>query len=255
MSLKQFFIRSSLFLLALLCCGVRIAFAGEAPCSLDRTSYAAYTVWRADDLIVFTSGMAVDADGSPRAYHPDGVSGLDDLHNAGTPGDWSALALMDGKPLVQGPQDAAPGYYVSMTSLEDHSVQAIVPSRFVDSEQVPYIALPPDLSGPRLGDLAIVINTRNGKSSPAIVADHGPRNRLGEGSIRLAKSLGINSNARTGGIDQGIVYAVFLNSGEHKPLPADAIAQRATQLGDESLDVDEVNVCIAADKESVLVEQ
>ena len=39
----------------------------------------------------YESGMTIDADGAPNAYHPDNL-GLDDLANAGTPGSWEGLA-------------------------------------------------------------------------------------------------------------------------------------------------------------------
>src|SRR5580704_6176725 len=68
----------------------------------------------------YESGMTIDADGAPNAYHPDNV-GLDDLANAGTPGRWEGLAKdADGEPFIQGPADPFPGYYVSATALSDH---------------------------------------------------------------------------------------------------------------------------------------
>ena len=39
----------------------------------------------------YESGMTIDADGAPNAYHPDNT-GLDDLANAGAPGRWEGLA-------------------------------------------------------------------------------------------------------------------------------------------------------------------
>ena len=43
---------------------------------------------------------------------------------------------------MQGPGDPAPGYYVSTTSLHDANLPVTDPRRYVDSEQVPYLALP-----------------------------------------------------------------------------------------------------------------
>jgi hypothetical protein len=45
-------------------------------------------------------------------------------------------------------------------------------------------------TGARARDLADVFNLQNGKSSPAIFADTGPADRIGEGSIALAERLG-----------------------------------------------------------------
>ena len=50
-------------------------------------------IWRTPDSTAFfyESGMTIDADGAPNAYHPDNT-GLDDLANAGAPGSWQGLA-------------------------------------------------------------------------------------------------------------------------------------------------------------------
>lgn len=64
----------------------------------------------------FKSGMSIDADGSPKAYHPKNI-GLDDLKHAGNKGHWWALATKNGKPVVQ-----KSGYYVSTTSLQDFDI-------------------------------------------------------------------------------------------------------------------------------------
>jgi len=173
---------------------------------------------------VFKSGLAVDADGAFRAYHPNNRLGLDSIEHAGHPGDWWALATdtgsPSGHPVLQGKNDPAPGYYVSMTSLfdaEDRNERD--PRRFVDSASIPYVVLPPKgFKHARLGDFATVVNLHNGKSSPAIVADESaPELPMGEGSIALANSLGIDSNPRTGGVEHGVVYVVFPGSGNGKP--------------------------------------
>lgn len=86
--------------------------------------------------------------------------------------------------------------------------------RSLNADSTPYIVLPPQLAkqlGAKPGDLALV--RYKGKVSPAIFGDVGPRNKLGEGSTRLAKNLGINSNPNTGGIDGGVEYQIFPGSG------------------------------------------
>jgi len=169
----------------------------------------------------FESGMAIDANGAPRAYHPNNRSGLDDLRKAGAPGGWRSLALDSaGKPVVQSASDPAPGYYVSTTSLFERARPASDPRRYVDSTQIPYIALPPEVArrtGVKLGDMAAVINRRFGKQSYAIYADAGTSGKLGEGSIALANSLRIRSEPRYGGMASGVVYVVFPNSGNGRP--------------------------------------
>lgn len=66
----------------------------------------------------------------------------------------------------------------------------------------------------RLGDLAAVWNRRNERLAHAIFADVGPKTRIGEGSIALAKTLGIPHDPRTGGeSDRVVVCVVFAGSG------------------------------------------
>jgi hypothetical protein len=187
---------------------------------------------------VLHCGFVIDVDGSPHAYHPDGHSGLDFTANAGRPGNWYGLVTdnesLSGKPVIQGPTDPAPGYYVSYTSLQDTSKARTDPRRYVDSETIPYIVLPGTIihqaGEPKLGDLAAVFNERNGKLSSAIVADIGPNRRLGEGSIALATRLGLPSNPRGPGIKSGIAIVVFPGSGDGKPKTADEIDRKGAEL-------------------------
>jgi hypothetical protein len=66
----------------------------------------------------------------------------------------------------------------------------------------------------KLGDLAVVINQKNGRSAFAIYADSGPADKIGEGSIALANALGVNSDPRHGGIqEEEITYLIFPQSG------------------------------------------
>lgn len=176
---------------------------------IDRVGYV--DVYRLGNWLQFSAGFTVDADGSPRCYHPDGCPpGLDKLANAGRPGKWWALACDEhGQPYVQGDGDPNPGFYVSTTALEDETYEARDPRRYVDSETVPFIVLPPQLVAmTRLGAKCVVKNERTGKMSWAIVADVGPEDHLGEGSICLAKSLGINASPLSGGVNGGIEYRV-----------------------------------------------
>jgi len=167
--------------------------------------------------LVYECGLQVDADGSPRAYHPKGspgLDGLDYLADAGSPGKWWGIATdngkMDGNPIIQGPNDLAPGFYVSTTALENPQFALGDPRRYIDSERVPYIVLPGGLpSAPKLGAQALVINLRNQSIVRAIFADIGPRDKIGEGSIALAVALGIPANPRTGGCSDGILTIVF----------------------------------------------
>lgn len=170
-------------------------------------------------VFIVTSGFMIDADGAPKAYHADSKVALDYLANAGKPGNWWAIITdtrkSSGKPIVQSATDPAPGYYVSMTSLQDGSKKETDPNRYVNSETIPYIAVPPKFSKDfRLGDIALVINKANNKRCFAIFADTGPGNKIGEGSIYLAQQLGLQGSPKSGGTNSGIVYILLKNSGK-----------------------------------------
>ena len=215
-------------------------------------------IWRLQDdaAFFFASGMMIDADGAPNAYNAENT-GLDDLSNAGQSGHWDGIIVDDeGNPAVQGPDDPFPGYYISCTALSDRTKGRFDPTRFVDASKIPYIALPGDLarqSGARLGDLAVVVNMRNGKFSYAIFADIGV---LGEGSIALADNLGIWSDARSGGRWGGVLYLVFPGSGEHRPLAIDEINERTEALFEDWGGVEHIRSCAdpkAADNQPAAV--
>ena len=202
-------------------------------------------IWRYGDggAFSFASGMTIDADGAPNAYNAENT-GLDDLANAGSPGHWEGiLEDHDGDPLVQGPSDPYPGYYISCTALADWSKPPHDPARFVNAAKIPYIVLPGDLAretGARPGDMAVVVNIWNGEYSYAIFGDVGT---LGEGSIALANNLGISSDARHGGTWWGVLYLVFPGSGDHRPKPIDAIDQQGQQLLSDWGGVAKLNAC------------
>lgn len=67
----------------------------------------------------------------------------------------------------------------------------------------------------KLGDLCRV--EHGGCAVTAIVADIGPTGHYGEGSIALAKRLGINPDARRGGTDDDVTYYYYPNSSKGWP--------------------------------------
>ena len=206
-------------------------------------------IWRLGDSTpyFFASGMTIDADGSPNAYNPENT-GLDDLANAGQPGHWDGV-LQDavGNPLVQGPDDPFPGYYISCTSLADRTKKPLDPARFVDASKIPYVVLPQEVafeSGTRLGDFAVVMNMRTGAWSYAIFADVGT---FGEGSIALADNLGIWSDARRGGWRGGVLYLVFPGTGDGQPRAVDEINQLAGKAFQDWGGTQRLNSCAATE--------
>jgi Fungal chitosanase of glycosyl hydrolase group 75 len=182
----------------------------------------------ASGAISFKAKFHIDADGSPRAYGPNDT-GLDATNNAKDKyGNWVGVMTDSlNNPIIQKEGDPYPNLYVSQTSLFDEKYPLSDTRRFVNSEKIPYIALPPDLltlSGINLGDITYAYNPTTQKGCYAIFADIGREGQLGEGSIYLAKMLGItNLDPRVGGLDgEAIQYVIFpktgLGNGKHRTI-------------------------------------
>ena len=216
---------------------------------LKRIGYADVNTLDNDDSAFFyVSGLMVDADGSPHAYHPPPDPGLDYIGNAGKPGNWWALVTdsgaADGNPVVQKPTDPAPGYYISTTSLEDKTRPTNDPTRYVNAETINFIVLPARLNlGATLGDFAVVIRPDTLTYDYAVYADVGPANKIGEASIALAQGIGINSNPKTGGIAHGILYIVFPKSAGDWPMTQPDIDQNAASLFSQWGGLDTARAC------------
>lgn len=203
--------------------------AGATACAKPQSRVGGKSIARTSGgALTFLSGLEVDADGAPNAYAP-GNRGLDALANAGRPGHWYGIVTVHGRPVVQGPHDPFPGFYVSPTSLENPALPATDPHRYVDATAIPFLALPPELlgrNGVKLGDVAAV--EYGGRVVYAIVADRGPRGKLGEGSVALAKALGIPSSPRTGGLERHAIRVVLLpGTGNGRPMSTPDIDAKA----------------------------
>lgn len=148
---------------------------------------------------ILTHRMDVDVDGAPRAYGPPGSDALDYPGNAHTMGRLSAPivgyvleAAPPHRPVVQGPKDPAPGYYVSQTAFQDESIEnEHDPRRYVDATKINYVVLGKRARrmGARLGDFVAVYSRRTHRAVFGIVGDDG--NPSGdEGSLHLLQELG-----------------------------------------------------------------
>jgi hypothetical protein len=84
--------------------------------------------------------------------------------------------------------------------------------------------------GVRMGDFAFVANLRNNRSTAAIVADIGPKTKIGEGSMALAERLGIPNSPKKGGADGGVAYLLFPASGNGSARPLPEIEKNARRL-------------------------
>jgi len=193
-------------------------------------------IYQDGNLIQWTAGLSVDADGAPNAYAPkgSGLPALDDLICAGKPGKWWGIATdngkKDGNPIIQGPTDPFPGYYVSTTALGDRNYKESNPLHWVDATQIPYVSVPPEITklGVHMGDVAYV--EYNGKGVAVVVADVGPEGEIGEGSMALADLLGINSDPKHGGVSSGVKVSVWKYSKKGWPRPQADIDQQVQAL-------------------------
>ncbi|MBI5597867.1 MAG: hypothetical protein HY928_17415 [Elusimicrobia bacterium] len=82
--------------------------------------------------------------------------------------------------------------------------------RSLDPTRVPYVVVPLKSNMAKLGDLVVV--EYGGRSVLAVVGDKGPAHRFGEGSMALARQLGINPSGVSGGVSNGVRYT-FLGRG------------------------------------------
>lgn len=178
----------------------------------------------------YLGGMAIDCDGAPCAYNA-GNTGIDYLGNAGEPGKWWGIVTVGGVPVVQGPRDIVPSYYVSTTAMVIPGYSDIDPRRYVDSRHVPYLALPKNINDFLTSDRHVKKGMqgsaeRSGKLVSFIYADVRKSlileagGQFGEGSIALAEELDHDCwrqksgiwRARVGISDQSVTYSVFSRS-------------------------------------------
>jgi hypothetical protein len=143
----------------------------------------------------FTTKMAIDADGAPKAYFPgerspannhDCFDWLDNLNPADQHG-------IQGQGTAVGP---APGFVISGTALMNTDFPADDTRHYVDASSIPYVVLTgsslPVPAGCVLkkGCIAFVVDTKTGIYSGAIYGDVG--RAVGESSLALALMLNIN---------------------------------------------------------------
>jgi hypothetical protein len=143
--------------------------------------------------------MDVDVDGAPNAYGPIGKPTLDvlkDAHYRGRSHGEIVGYLTDDDnpnvPILQGPHDPYPGYYISQTSFTDPArTDPRDPLRYVNAAAINYVVLGDRAKrlGARVGDFVAVYSRRTHRSVFGLVADEG--NPTGdEGSLHLLQDLG-----------------------------------------------------------------
>jgi hypothetical protein len=146
---------------------------------------------------MLTHRMDVDVDGAPNAYGPTDKETLDVLlyaHYLNRADEPIVGYLTDehGRPILQGPNDPFPGYYISQTAFSDVENQnERDPRRYVDARNINYVVRGNKARrhGVKVGDFVSVYSKRTQKSVFAIVGDTG--NPTGnEGSLHLLQDLG-----------------------------------------------------------------
>lgn len=146
---------------------------------------------------ILTHRMDVDVDGAPNAYGPPGTQALDNLLDAHylNRADKEIVGYLvdeNDHPILQGPDDPFPGYYISQTAFTDIDNQnERDPRRYVDARNINYVVRGKvaQRRGVKVGDFVSVYSKRTHKSVFAIVGDTG--NPSGdEGSLHLLQDLG-----------------------------------------------------------------
>jgi hypothetical protein len=146
---------------------------------------------------VLTRRMTVDVDGAPNAYGPPGKPALDspiNAHNLERLDQPIVGYLLDKKhhPVLQGPNDPFPGYYISQTAFSDpNNDNERDPRGYVDARYINYVVLGnyARRHGVKVGDFVAVYSRRTHRAVFAIVGDAG--NPSGdEGSLHLLQDLG-----------------------------------------------------------------
>jgi hypothetical protein len=191
---------------------------------------------------VLTHRMDVDVDGAPNAYGPPGKPTLDVLMNARylERGDQAIVGyLLDdgGHPILQGPRDPFPGYYISQTAFADpanHNERD--PRCYVDARNFNYVVRGNDARrrGVKVGDFVAVYSKRSQKAVFGIVGDTG--NPTGdEGSLHLLQELGYPfHDGRSGSVTRPEIIIRFYPNSNPKHMfffTQAALDEAATKLG------------------------
>jgi hypothetical protein len=161
--------------------------------------------------ISYTGEMTCCADGSPRAYGPEGCrpEPLDYLDNAGYPGNWWGVVTdKHGQPYVQ--QESSndqmhpyPSLYISCTAYFHSEFPDYDCRRWVNPEEVMFSVIPSNVRGavaPKfLGCHATITDTKTKKTIECVCCEVGPSNHLGEASMLVCKEFGLNPDPKSGG--------------------------------------------------------
>jgi hypothetical protein len=176
--------------------------------------YTCTIVEEQDGRVHFVADADIDADGAngqnnaPAAYKADD-SGTEFLANGGMKIDRGRVVCAKtwARDIVILGEDNEPkvfpnGVIASITWYHHPGKTATDPAAYVDAETIPYIVVPPLIIQRTAGVVrgCRARATYKGSGVDCVVADKGPRNKIGELSIAAARSLGIPSSPRIGGL-------------------------------------------------------
>lgn len=168
--------------------------------------------------VYFTADGDIDADGAngqsgAKAAYMINDKGTEFLENGGMgmkngrvvfTASWGKDIVIvgpDGQPMV-----FPGGIIASQTWYRHRDKKANDPASYVDSETVPYIVVPPliiqSTAGVVRGCRGRITNLLNRKSVECVVADKGPRSKIGELSIAAARAINLPSSPRNGGTEK-----------------------------------------------------
>jgi hypothetical protein len=196
--------------------------------TFSREGFKATALELEDLSITFTADADIDADGAngqngQRVAYKVGNTGSELLGNGGMTmrggrvvgaESWFKDIVIlggDGEPM-----EFPGGIIASKTAYKFPDHRPNDPAAYVDSETVNYIAIPQEIrngaKGVILGCKVKCYHRPTGKTAWGIVADIGPRTKVGEVSIAMARALGMNPSPRSGGEEKAVVeYTIYGN--------------------------------------------
>lgn len=165
-----------------------------------------------EDLPLNCDGDGANGQSSDPCYVPEGsgLPHLDNLANAGHPGNWWGLACRpNGIPFLQGPTDPAPMAYISTTAYQCPDTEINDPMRYLDAASVPFIVVPASFvrGVPGIVKGCACEVEYKGKIVPAMVGDVGPQ--FGEFSLFLCKQFDPNATCHGTSISSGVTVRVW----------------------------------------------
>lgn len=275
--------------------GFMVPVPASALCSLTKESTFAHAeigpvkIFRdaQTQAIAFASQMQVNTDGAPDSYHPDdiGITHICNGVSIGSACTWKPQCLPEfrqakaegfkgpqkicffamatdarGVPIIQGPDDPKPGYFVSTTALHQPGASVRTPQAQLDSNTVPFAVIPGSWQtskkpGPQLGDVGVAYRRSTGQTAFFVIGDTGPRNKLGEGSVALHQALGNDPfvmrygvrRARQGIGGRDVVYLMFPRTAQPGQHLDEASIRRMAEAPLEKFGgMDRVKECLGA---------